>query len=701
MKFLRIGYHNYRCYKDDIVINFNTTDEKNIALIMAPNGGGKTEMLFSFWWVLYGFDFSTLKEKKDTDYSLNSDLYHKLETGPVDAKDYCYVQLLFEVDNIKYLLQRKETFIKKSSGIIPEQNLALIEYDKNGSKKLPLTDTTAIERIINKAIPKKILNGIIFDGERMKELSKVGNESREAIEGVIKDITNEELYQICRTELDSLKKKIAKEQKKLANDIPTTSLPSILADIEECEEETKKAKAKIQISQGELDKAAEDLADVLAELKADQTSHDNEIKRDGLRNKLTSENSHLESLTKLYANALEECYLLQCDKLFKDVEDLIKSVEIPDDLTVKTINSILHSKTGKCICGHDIGPAERAALEYWLDKLPPDNINSTLSQMIKSTRFEQSKVAKSIKDAYDLVVTSEKEIAETKSQISEISARIVGEGVTAKVKELEEKRSKLEIKIHECNVTIDSMNDTIDQNNKRLSYLDKQKKGYNENNEEYAFLNKEEEIINSYLDALNEIDKVNNKRALENINDKLDKAYQSLSEDYTLQKRIYIVQFDEKSKYRIVTYHQSNFDNKFNELLNNGQIDAMKEQGLSGEQIKEKIILTIKESNSTGQSKINTLSFAKAILDYSNEKRDEDSYEITKNYPFMIDSPFTELSDNNLFFSSRELHNFTGQIILMISGESYAGVAKQIDPFVGSKTVLKKVSGESRSILEK
>ena len=34
------------------------TDGFNTGWIyLTPNGGGKTEMLFSFWWVLYGFDF--------------------------------------------------------------------------------------------------------------------------------------------------------------------------------------------------------------------------------------------------------------------------------------------------------------------------------------------------------------------------------------------------------------------------------------------------------------------------------------------------------------------------------------------------------------------------------------------------------------------------------------------------------------------
>lgn len=80
MKFIRAKYSNYRCFKD-VEVFFDTDLEKNISLVIAPNGGGKTEMLFSFWWVLYGFEFSDLKGKEPTPYSLNSSLYNEVSNG--------------------------------------------------------------------------------------------------------------------------------------------------------------------------------------------------------------------------------------------------------------------------------------------------------------------------------------------------------------------------------------------------------------------------------------------------------------------------------------------------------------------------------------------------------------------------------------------------------------------------------------------
>ena len=49
MKINYIKYHNYRCFKD-VTVRFDTTDQKNISLVLGANGSGKTEMLFSFQW---------------------------------------------------------------------------------------------------------------------------------------------------------------------------------------------------------------------------------------------------------------------------------------------------------------------------------------------------------------------------------------------------------------------------------------------------------------------------------------------------------------------------------------------------------------------------------------------------------------------------------------------------------------------------
>ena len=161
-----------------------------------------------------------------------------------------------------------------------------------------------------------------------------------------------------------------------------------------------------------------------------------------------------------------------------------------------------------------------------------------------------------------------------------------------------------------------------------------------------------------------------------------------LSED--TGRRIYLCQHNTKEKYRLVTYVKSKYDELKTSWINNGRIKTLEDDGLSESEIHEKIVLDVVEGKSTGQSKVNSLAFAKAILDYSNEDRTTDNLKVTHNYPFLIDSPFTELSGDNPANVAKNIHTFANQIILMADEISYGGVEHWVSPSVCSKVELLK-----------
>ena len=115
-----------------------------------------------------------------------------------------------------------------------------------------------------------------------------------------------------------------------------------------------------------------------------------------------------------------------------------------------------------------------------------------------------------------------------------------------------------------------------------------------------------------------------------------------------------------------------------------------KDSGLTDDEIHELIVIQASEGKSTGQSKINSLAFAKAILEYSNEDRSSDSLKVSHDYPFLIDSPFTELSDENLMNVAKYINTFAGQVLIMADDTSYGGVERFIRSFVNTKTQLVK-----------
>lgn len=318
--------------------------------------------------------------------------------------------------------------------------------------------------------------------------------------------------------------------------------------------------------------------------------------------------------------------------------------------------------------------------------------------MTRQARNGATDVRRKLQKSFKLIEDKAKEIESLKNELSTISSQLTGEGFSKKAKELESESIQLRAEKLDLERQLQKDTNIIETSKKEIDNLKKQKDGYSKSDEVLKYLNAKDTLIRKFETALEEIDRVNGYKALANINEKLDKAYMAISEDYERGRRIYIVQFNPRSKYRLVSYYASDFSDLM--LNHKDLIETLKIQGKNGDEIKEELILKICQPNSTGQSKINTLAFAKAILDYSNEERDEDSIEVTKHYPFLIDSPFTELSGGNLEQSSTFIHTFAKQIILLISQKSYDTVKDRINKHVCSVTKIKKHSSGAYSYLE-
>lgn len=695
MKFLRIKYSNYRCFKD-VEVLFSTDADKNISLVIAPNGGGKTEMLFSFWWVLYGFDFDDLKGKDATPYSLNSSLYLDVMNGAKESAT-CFVELEFESDGVIYTMKRSEVFsLHRNGSMKSEQFVEFYNVNSNGTSTTPLRDKDQVKSQLTRIIPVNILHGIIFDGERMKQLASRDENSKKAIEGIVRQITNEELFNLCIGELTELSKTIGRQKSQLAKNAKNTTLAQIEDEIARLKEQLRSDEIKLKSNQDRLQGVKDELDNVSRELRQHRESREFENRRAQLKKDLDSRNKELSSAIEDFYKSLSDGYILISDKLFSDVEYSLEQYDIPVGLTVEAVRSILLRPT--CICGHHIGPEEIDRMNKLIRTLPPDNINSTIHEMVRQAKLSQGKDKQILDKSYDRLDEIEEQISKIKKEIALISTQI-SENAPQLIKELENRYNTLIVEQSDLEREIDKIIVSNADNVNKITQLEKSKASTNTMSEAYDLLERKDQFIQKCIRAFKEIDEYNKVLSLKSINEKIDIAYSSLSEDYSRGRRVCIGQFLPDLKYRILSYYISDFESTYASLDENGTIAALRTQGASDDKIREYIIAQAKTSSSTGQSKINTLAFAKAILDYSNEDRDDDSTEISRDYPFLIDSPFTELANDNLEHSADNIHMFSGQIILLISEESYERTKAKILPYVCSKINLSKKEGESYSFI--
>ena len=293
---------------------------------------------------------------------------------------------------------------------------------------------------------------------------------------------------------------------------------------------------------------------------------------------------------------------------------------------------------------------------------------------------------------------SKDEAARIKAALADVSSSLVT-SVSETVRELEQERNKLFEQKGRLNDKLDKHNHELERYSKRLKEAKKELEGASGNQKQIKELMAKGMVLDKFKDAIKRIGELNQSLSLVSINEYLSRAYTLLSED--TGRRIYLCQFKGKEQYSLLTYLQSRYSDIYSRWTNSGRIMALADDGLSDKEIHEQVVLQVAEGKSTGQSKINSLAFAKAVLEYSNEDRSTDNLKVSHDYPFLIDSPFTELSDDNLKNVAKYINTFAGQVIIMADDTSYAGVEQFMKSFVNTKTQLIKDKEKGISYVKK
>lgn len=673
-----------------------------MTILIAPNGGGKTETLFAFWWALYDYDFSKLTNKEQTPYALNSGLYRKLEQSEVGSSEKCSVTVEFEDNGISYQVKKWCEFRKTDKQVRVEEYREFSYYKDNGELSLPQRDSEIINKYLTRIIPKNILYGIIFDGERMQKLNTPDESSVNAIRAVINDITNVELLENCTENFMSIRRKLNKELKQVEGKKGSKSLNDILNEESRKLEERDLLNQKLEKNRNELETIEHELDKISNLLSKNKEVQDIENDRKSQRNALANHEKNLDSYYKNFSATLRDGYLFATEKILSDVEDIIKRYDVPQDLTVPAVKSIM--KRQKCICGREMDKEALNELKKLISLLPPDNINSTLSEVVRQTRQRIRDMKETAKNNYSLIQTCESQIKECKSNIASLSARITSiddSGESAKeALQLEKDNSNFTLRKGALINEIPNEETKIKELSSEIDKLREQRENYKYGTDKASKINDQITYIDKCKNAVGRIKDINKETALEEINVNLENSYKLLSEDAERGRKIKIIQHNNDKRYQIAVYMEDEFNRLMNKWKEDGTYDDKIHSGLSKIEIEENAILNCIDSNSTGQSKINTFAFVKAILDYSNSPKAEGGIEIKKDYPLLIDAPFGDISAGNLSKSSNELHNFANQVILMIDEDKYNSLKDAFEPYTANKYTFEKVDGKNHSIIK-
>lgn len=680
-----IEYRNFRCFIDG-KLEFNTDNKLNF--IIGENGAGKTEVLFSFWWVLFDFDYKNLKNKKNTPYALNSKLFKELENSSTFKEFTAGVTLEFEHNKKMYRIKRTRHFSKVLNKVKEDDYVELAQYDEYGVLSVPINEPKKYERALNSILPKKILSGILFDGERMRNLSSEDESSIKTIEGIISDITNQDAINLARNTLNEVSKLYLKKIKSLAKEQNNTELEDLINQKNELDQKIIDCREKLEETQNRIPGVEIELFDVsnkLSSFTEIRIKEENRKKNEELITKLNKEST---TLLQNFSTGLKFGYYLISEGVLDDVDTLISESDVPYGLTSNAVLEII--KRNKCICGEELDDKHRVHLMSLVDSLPPNNINATISEMTRQARLFKVELIKNLQSDYTHISDNDKKIQELKIENAKISTEI-GNGENFDIVSLEKLRFQLSQEQDMLNSEEKRLTKNLKEYRANLDQINNQISTSGKSDSLSKMLNKKYEFINKCINLLQRIEETNRLSAMKQINQFIDEAYSELSDDYSKGRRLYITRFIEP-KYRIIPYYYSTYQHNVNHTKEVLEKDKYKKLGKIDDQtINEILIIESAESNSTGQGKVNTLAFIKALMKYSKSnykskgKKDIESIMgDEKHYPLVLDAPFTELSEYNLFSIAKKLKDFNEQTIVMLDKKSFEDNIEYYKDDIGS-----------------
>jgi DNA sulfur modification protein DndD len=640
MRLEQLVVENFRQFKGRQEIIFADQRSRNVTIVHAENGFGKTTLLKALMWALYGQSGLNGADGKGDDFEKPGEIIHEgtVHRGGDPGRVAATVKLTFKHDEARYVLTRRLTLAQQRHN--PNDTELTLEAMRDGQ-------TFAQDRPqqrIHAIVPPGIAPLLFFNGERINYLAMERNS--EQVTAAIQQMLGLKLLQ---TTIDDLKHqnvrgKLRNEQRDSASKekqdllLEQSAKESELIDLNS---------ARKQCRDNGIAVVAE-LAAVDSKLAANRTSFELQAKRARLTAErdgfIIKRDDIVRRLSKLIA---EDGYTLFANDLVTRGRDVVARLRSEGKIPAKVLNSFLKEllDSGNCICRRclDVGTPERAAVEALLTVAGDQEFNNAVGDLDHAMGLIEG-VARQTEDQLKQLnierLELAREIRNRSEEVEDIHQQLGGKQ-DEEVLNLEDARKRLELKRDELNVDlgrIDTKIEAVKEEVVRLQTLIRQI----EDQEDAAA--RAQRRVNAVDDCVRLLEQILEAETLDLrplLNDEIDKHFRAimtkdywaeLTESYTLRIRKNVVGSESGS----------------------GAIDV---------------------ALSTGERTVTSLVFIASLVALA-ERRSEIPT-ILKDvsgsaYPVAIDSPFGSLS---IFREgvARHVPALAPQVMLLVSPEQYNG----------------------------
>lgn len=613
MKISKIEFENFRNFKEHGEIRCST--DGKVTIIYGKIGDGKTTLHQLVQWVFYG---RVRFNKTATDRLYNLQYENDCSFGDTFDVMGC---VDFEHDGAQYSLRRSYTYRKGLSDSTKiAEDLALTKMDEDYNWRRMDKPNSVIETLL----PSGLSDYFFFDGETMiADLRVKGKDSagklRKALFSMFDlDVFEAAIDHIGRTDLKTtVLGKLYLNKGTIASG---GQISAIKTNIENAQNRLDRFSKDLEAAQTKKAETQALLVRVSEQIGGFKSKADYERQRKSLR---TQRDTFLKNATDTqgrFGDAVLDMFpQLLISKAVADAKQKIhlkvEQDKLPTGITKKLIAYLLEESTGECICGNPLCSTERQHIKHYLDMLPPRSFTSLYQDFTKTAKswsrgYDKTRIEEFIR----LVLDNNEQAAECDKRIRELDE---AEKKSPDIEDLIVARQQAEQEIKD----LDTLIGQISTEQRKLEiYLKKQMQDYDKLTAENASSAKVIQKI-KIMEQVAEYFKRQLETASEEYSKRLESDIQSLVDEMLKTKRKVMV--SPEFAVRVV-------DN-FND-----------------------------ESKSEGQFAVVSFAYIGGIFKMLRSEK----HLANKEYPLVLDAPFSKLGIENRQNVVDSLPTFAPQVIL-------------------------------------
>lgn len=656
MKILSITLVNFRQYYGENTIKFAADKSHNLTVIHGLNGAGKTALLNSFAWGLYG---SHKLPTAEPDYSRRA-FAELQEGGSLEIK----VCIVFEHEGSCYEVRRSRTVSKKNGKEFwhsAQTNLSLTVKDVSGKTEVVNNPGDRISQIL----PQEMQPYFFFDGEDINRLGDTKNaDYTEKIKKAIKNLMDISVVEHSIQHVD----KVHRIFRKGVAGHGDSSVQEFSQKIEEADQKIQELKDQIAEQKREKSHLQIEIDDITERLTAIKPVKDLQNRRNDLERQREIKKGELARLEKECREIIQrDAALPYLQNAALQVAELIEAKRkkgvLPSGIRETFIQDIL--ERGICICGREFHDGDEAcnAIKELLDR---QTGNAAIEDGIQLLTAHLSRLDDSCSDLQTFLsrfVDTRRDInkffVETNNLLSEISAEI--EKVAPK--DGSENPAELERKKREKDSERDNLTSSIAVAENNLKMWEGRKKIYEDKltmaskqDEKCQLATRRMEAAKNVGLALLKLNEILVTKVKDSVSDEIKHMLAAVTDSY--------LDGEVTPDFELKTYKRDNG-------------------------------MLVPIATSTGQQQVTSLAFIASLVKIAKKNMENKASNFLRGgeFPIVMDAPFNNVDSIYGPRIAEFLPQSTPQVILMTNPQQWHGLIEEVlRPFVGSEYIIVKNS---------